>query len=254
MILAYYAYMQQQNTEVRKRTRSPAYPFIGLREALERAKTLWERATRHYVPDPVAIQYWGYDANSSSGYSTIAALKKFGLVDEEGSGAKRQIKLSDLGISLVYNPDNNSAEYRENLKKAALMPSMHSELWTKYGGELPDDAVIERYLVVDRKFNSTYVNGFIDQFRNTAEFAKLSSHDKMESNQSMTPSLGPPSASPLRPAPKQLRLDLDSGPVVINYPMSRGDFELLTSTLSLWERKLVSSGEGATPPEQSLST
>src|SRR5207249_7629059 len=101
--------MQQPNSDVRKRTRSTAYPFIGLREALDKAGTLWQRATRHYVPDPVAIQYWGYDANSSSGYSVIAALKKFGLVDEEGSGAKRQIKLSDLGISLVYSPDYDSA-------------------------------------------------------------------------------------------------------------------------------------------------
>ena len=34
-------------------------------------------------------------------------------------------------------------------------------------------------------------------------------------------------------------MDLDSGPVVVNYPMSEEDFELMLNTLNVWKSKLV---------------
>ncbi|PYJ58174.1 MAG: hypothetical protein DME24_17320 [Verrucomicrobia bacterium] len=159
--------------EKSKRTRSPAYPYIDLEEAVAKVAVLWKQANRHSVPIDVAAKYWGYDGKSSVTYSVASALLKFGLVTDEGTGEQRQLKLSESAIKLVYEPDTTDPAYIKELRDAALRPKIHSEIWENYGGKLPDDAVIRRFLVLDRKFNDQYVDVFISEFRRTIEFAKL---------------------------------------------------------------------------------
>lgn len=176
--------MQDEPTDPKsKRTRSPGYPSIDLEEALTRAAALWKEANRHSVPIDVASTYWGYDAKSSAGYSVASALLKFGLVTDEGTGEKRQLKLTESAIKLVYEPDVGDPSYTSELKDAALRPKIHAEIWDKYQGALPGDAVIRRFLVVERKFNDQYVDSFISQFRKTIEFAKLQASDKINGSQ-----------------------------------------------------------------------
>lgn len=160
-----------------KRIRSPAYPAIDLEEALQKAKILWEKANRHPISIDVAARYWELAPQGSQALVTVAALRKFGLVEELEESTEREIKLTDLAISLVYNPDERSPEYRALLGQAALSPSIHDELWQKYEGNLPDDKLIERFLVIERKFNEKYVSQFINEFRRTIEFAKLRNSD-----------------------------------------------------------------------------
>jgi hypothetical protein len=169
--------MQDEPTP-KKRVRSPSYPSIDLEEALQRTKVIWEKAKKFFVAATTANTYWGYEAYSSNGFSITAALKKFGLIEEEGNGTQRQIKLTEDAIALVFNPPLDSPEYREKLKEVALKPFIHSELWSRYDGDLPDDAVIERYLVLERGFNSIYVKPFIKQFKRTIEFSSLKPCDK----------------------------------------------------------------------------
>ena len=134
---------------------------------------LWKKAARHPVTIDLLNSYWGLDAKSSAGVSASSAMKKFGLLTEEGAKTNRTLRLSELGVRLVYTPDFDSPEFGKALKTAALSPAIHQELWTKYEGNLPDDGFISRYLVVERRFNQSYVSSFIDQFRRTITFAKL---------------------------------------------------------------------------------
>ncbi|HUJ08670.1 MAG TPA: hypothetical protein VL171_01465 [Verrucomicrobiae bacterium] len=168
-----------------KRVRSPSYPGIDLEESLNRARILWEKVNRHPVSVDVAARYWELAPQGSQALVTIAALKKFGLAEESESTAGREIKLTDLAISLVYNPDVGSPEYKALLAQAALSPQIHDELWQKYQGTLPDDKLIERYLVIERKFNQKYVSQFISEFRRTIEFAKLRNFDKVPATSSL---------------------------------------------------------------------
>ena len=50
---------------------------------------LWHAEGRHAASISVVMQHWGYKEESSTGYSCVAALKKFGLVDHDGIGEKR---------------------------------------------------------------------------------------------------------------------------------------------------------------------
>jgi hypothetical protein len=159
----------------------------------------------------------------------------------------------------------DSAQFRsDGLKRAALLPVIHQEIWQRYQGNLPDDAVIKRYLVVDKKFNEQYVDEFINQFRRTIEFAKLSSGDTIESAatesdfqaapmtqsapETRTLAIPPPRkqlfngggpAIPMAPALDELSLPLESGKMIHIPKMTEDDYELFLETLQLWKRRII---------------
>ena len=157
----------------RSRTRSPAYPYIALPNALEKAAVLWQVEGRHAAAVNVAMQHWGYKEDSSTGYSCVAALKKFGLVDHEGMGDTRQVRLSDLALTILLDKDPDSDERRDALRAAALGPRIHTELWERYGTELPSDQSLKRYLVLERGFNEAAVDELLDEYKQTMTFAGL---------------------------------------------------------------------------------
>ena len=156
--------------------RSPNYPVIPLRKAIERIEALYVQYKRHLVPIGVAHEKWGYKAHSGAGNQAVAALRSYGLIDVSGDGESRQIKLSERGYHIVENHRERPAL----LKAAALGPSIHSELWKKYGDQgLPPDDVLRHHLKFDRNFNPESVDGFIARLRDTITFAGLDSSDKI---------------------------------------------------------------------------
>ena len=262
----------------RTRTRSPAYPAIDLQTALARASALWAKINRHATPVDAVAGYWGYEAKSSKAMSEVSAMIKYGLLGDDGIGASRTIKLTDIGIKLSYSPDTNSQEHWAELKKAALSPTIHRDIWERYQGNLPDDALIRRHLVVDKKFNEQYVDEFINQFRRTIEFAKLSSGDTIDDAAreidsqpaSMTqkaqdfrlatvqPPLRPTSVyegnsgPSIAPASEELSLPLENGKVVRVPKMTEDDYILFLETLQLWKRRIIIKPQslGAGEPEK----
>ena len=157
----------------RNRTRSPSYPYLDLPTALEKAAVLWRAEGRHAVAVNLAMQHWGYKEESSTGFSCIAALKKFGLVDHEGMGESRQVRLSNLALTILLDNDPGSAARRDALRNAALGPRIHAELWERYGAELPSDQSLRRFLVLERSFNEAAVDELLEEYRATMAFAGL---------------------------------------------------------------------------------
>jgi hypothetical protein len=247
-----------------KRTRSPAYPAIDLQTAIARAATLWTKINRHAAPLDSIAGYWGYDAKSSKAMSEAAAMIKYGILSDEGIGSNRTIKLTESGIKLSYNPDKDSPDYSNGLKKAALLPAIHQELWERYQGNLPDEAVIKRYLVVDKKFNEQYVDEFISQFNRTIEFAKLKNADMVtetEGSETETPMQSAQvlesenqkvlqasahfvGKSYLTATPSVLRefnFPLPTGVATLKvpFPLREDDFEILLKTLNVFKEGMV---------------
>ena len=165
--------VDSSQSQKRSRTRSPAYPYIALPNALEKAAVLWQVEGRHAAAVNVAMQHWGYKEDSSTGYSCVAALKKFGLVDHEGMGDTRQVRLSDLALTILLDKDPDSDERRDALRAAALGPRIHTELWERYGTELPSDQSLKRYLVLERGFNEASVDELLEEYKQTMTFAGL---------------------------------------------------------------------------------
>ena len=167
---------------VRGRTRSPAYPFINLETAIKRAQEFYNHQLRNTASRVVAVKHWGYQEKSSGGLQTIAALIAYGLMQDEGTGEKRKLKLTPNAIRLILDKRPDSTERAQLIKEMALTPKIHGDLWDKWGGSLPEEQV--RYTLTaewEPPFNEKTVDGFIKEYKDTIAFAKLSESDKVGS-------------------------------------------------------------------------
>lgn len=155
--------------------RSPNYPVVSLRKAVERIQVLYDQYKRHWVPIGVAHVKWTFKAHSGVGNQVVAALRAYGLLDVQGDGDERQIKLSERGYHII----EGHRDRPELLKAAALNPGLHAELWKMHPQGLPPDDVLAHYLKFNRNFNPDAVDGFIARLRETITFAGLNSSDKI---------------------------------------------------------------------------
>jgi hypothetical protein len=154
--------------------RSPSYPAIDLEKALERTKQLASVAGNHAAPVSAALSAWSYSAKSSGGMLTLAAVKKYGLAEDEGAHASRQLRVTQLGKELAfYDSDRTTSEWTKLAQTAALTPSIHKELWDKYEGQLPADSVIRPYLVLERGFSESAAAEVLRILHHTLTFAKI---------------------------------------------------------------------------------
>ncbi len=158
--------------------RSPNYPAYGLQKALELAKAVHEKYKRATVPINLSQVLWGFKEHSGAGNQAVAALKSYGLLDVEGKAKERRVRLTDAAYRILMN----SPDRADLLKKAAVTPPIHSELWEKYKAEehFPDDQLIRHYLLWDREqgtFNAETVDAFIADFRASLRYADLLQDD-----------------------------------------------------------------------------
>lgn len=163
------------------RDRSPSFPFISLGEALDRLRQFYKIERRNAAPVHVAVKHWGYKEKSSGGLQTIAALKAFGLMKDVGGGKERKVQLTDFGLQIIQDERLESPERDQLIKKAALMPRIHATLWSKYRSELPSPDNLKHELKVEFGFNPNVIEDFLNEYRETISFAKLSDSDRVSS-------------------------------------------------------------------------
>ena len=161
-----------ESTPARKpKGRSPAYPSINLETAIQRARQLHDKERQYLTPVSTIVGHWGYSSLNGPALGAIAALKKYGLLDEEGAGEDRKAKLSRLADVILMNPDE--AKRTEAIQEAALRPAIHQEMWEKYHNDLPSDRNLLWELTRDRGFTERGASEFIRVYRATIAFAQL---------------------------------------------------------------------------------
>ena len=216
---------EQADKRKRPRHRSPSYPGIGLEDAIERAEALYRKDMMVAVPVNVANDHWDYRAGSSVGGVVVSALKKFGLLDDEGSGPNRAVRITERARRIILRSENRA----ELIREAALSPSIHKELRERYHDGLPSRETLRSYLVVERRFNERSVDDFINQFMATLQFAGLGDPDTLSEDRAdkeerqeqpaMTVVEAPPAPSPVERALATVPVDPDLR--VFALPISR---------------------------------
>lgn len=151
--------------------RSPSYPAIDLQRAIERARVLYSREKQYATPVVAVVQHWGYKALNGPAGLQIAALKKYGLLTDEGAKADRRVRLTDLAVTILNHP--NDAIRAEAIRKAALEPTSHRELRERYPSHLPSDANLEWELTREQGFTENGARDFIKVYKATMAFAGL---------------------------------------------------------------------------------
>lgn len=154
-----------------KRDRSPAFPFIALRRAVERAQSLYENHRREPARLAAVAPSWGYSAKSSGLLQTAAALKQFNLVEDMGSGDDRKIVLTKLGQTIVA--DQRPGAREAGLKEAARSPAVIAEYLPKWLPDRPSDAHCVSELHLDRGFTEDAAKAFLRIFDETVSYADL---------------------------------------------------------------------------------
>jgi hypothetical protein len=244
---------QPEKKEKQPPKRSPAYPFVSLREAVKRAEELYAKEELHPAPTTLVVQHWKYSAKSSGGKQTLAALRSFGLL--EGTGT---VRISDSAYRIVKNaPDRDQL-----LRRAALAPPIHTKMWEKYGSKLPSEENL-KWALIDEGFNENSVKDFLREYRDTIEFAKLGSSDTLPpagKDKRETPA-GENLMQPAFDAAGKQSLSPGGGPEPLTFPLLNGnvvelrvrqriapeEVEDLKLMFEIWLRKIVQRNQPSEP-------
>ncbi len=223
--------MSEAREAAGQRDRSPSFPFIPLKTAIERLTAFEEHHKRAQVPPDRVGLAWGMKANSSQAQQTIAALKAFGLLQTQLSAAGRGVIVSEAGRT--YLRAQQDSVKREVLQQAALRPRQIETHWKYWGTERPKDAACLDQLVLTGHFSPDGAEKFLRVYDETIAYAGLSDSDKIapdpEEDPPEEPGEGedreddpPPSSAPRSTAP----------PAQDKVRLMEGERELTTGLLS----------------------
>lgn len=153
----------------RTRQRSPNYPAIGLKAAIDKARQLYEADRKAGAPIDAALKHMGFSKRHGQAMAVLSALKKFNLV-EESSG---RIVLTQQAIDILVFPEQDERRVRA-IRECALSPDIYRELFDQYKSSgMPSDETLRAELIADKHFNPSAVEGFIRDFKETLIFAGI---------------------------------------------------------------------------------
>jgi hypothetical protein len=229
-------------TDNQPRQRSPRYPAIPLDEALERVRALYRRERRNATPIPTVAEHWGLAPKSSLVGVTVGSLKQYGLVEDDGGGQARRIRLTEAAVRIITDEREDSSDRTRLIREAALKPELHRDLWDQFAESgLPSDSSLAHELRWNRNFTDAGIKDFVKQFRQTVAFAGLQSFDRAVESEADQPPIV--DSAPDRP-PTRID-DLGSrhrstGSQSVNQillPIAPGEFVTLGGAFPLTEAK-----------------
>lgn len=148
------------------RVRSPNYPQISLKDAIERiGKVHAKEQTLKAAPEVIA-KALGYQGLNGKSLGVLSALKKYGLLDEIG----KDLKVSADALTILLDP-KSSVERAKAIQKAAFAPTLFAELRKEYGPLVPSDENMRSYLL-KRGFGLNVVDAPIRAYRETMALVK----------------------------------------------------------------------------------
>jgi hypothetical protein len=225
----------------RKKGRSPNYPGIDLGSAVMRAKSLFEHEQHHPAPSNVILSHWGYAPKSGGGSVVFAALKRFGLLEDASPG---HAKLSQLALDILHAEADDRRPHEE-LRHAALAPTLHKTLWDQYGPTLPSDESLKFKLTTEKGFTPGGATEFISEWKRTMAYAQLTEADVNipASDETSVPSVAeetmsaataatPPAATP--PSPSAVQAPT-SAPLPVNVNLATGAWITLQASARVTE-------------------
>lgn len=173
--------MEGNNGTSQTRHRSPAYPGISLRSAVEKVRTLYPVMKRNAISVDSALE--SLNSKSSTGLRAIAALMMYGFLADEGSGPARKVRFTPTGYRLNLLSEDDP-EWIKIIQEAAVKPKIYREMAEEWPGSLPPDSTISKFLTLGKSYNPDVIRGLIKDFRDTFDFAKLDDSDTLSDDES----------------------------------------------------------------------
>jgi hypothetical protein len=147
-------------------TRSPRHPQVGLPEAIERVRQIYEKEHIHAADKAIIASDMGYSGLNGASLGMIATLKQYGLLEMAGDN----MKVSEDALTILETPEGDSNK-TEVLWRAALAPKLFTDLYETYGDRLPSDENL--YLnLTKRGFNKKAAGVAVRAYRETIRFVE----------------------------------------------------------------------------------
>lgn len=143
------------------KARSPGYPAIGLREAIEKIRRVYEKDYQNKIPRKIVAEHMGYQSLNGKSLGVLSAVAKFGLI--EGRGDENWV--SDLGLKIIAH-EPGSPERGAAIAEAAKRPELFAELDGKFPGGRASDGAIRSYLLT-MKFIPQAADAALRAYRET---------------------------------------------------------------------------------------
>lgn len=124
-----------------RKPRSPKYPQLPLRKALERVGQVYRAERTHKAEKEAVAKDLGYGGLNGGSVSLIGTLKTYGLLSEDKEG----VGVTGDAVTILRAPEGD-ADRREALLKVAFAPRVFTDLRDAYGDdpdELPSDATMQ---------------------------------------------------------------------------------------------------------------
>jgi hypothetical protein len=151
------------------KARSPHYPAIGLKEAVDKIKSVYDNDYQNRTTRKVIAKHMGYDTLHGGALGVLSALAKYGLL--EGRGDENRV--SDLAVAIIAHPPG-SAERATALKVAAANPELFAALDNRFNGGQWSDTAIRSYLLT-QKFIPSAADVVICSYRETKQLVEAES-------------------------------------------------------------------------------
>ncbi len=133
------------------RLRSPPYPALPLQRAIERAEQLYRQERDHAVPLSSAARAWSVSPTSSSPITIAGALRQYGLIEYDGDGNSKKLRLTHEALRILLDRIPTSPSRLDAVRRAFLKPKIFAELWENWKSDLPSDQTMLNYLVLERR-------------------------------------------------------------------------------------------------------
>ncbi len=234
------------------KARSPAYPAIGLKEAIEAVGRIYKADYQNAIPREVAAKHMGYNGLNGKSLGALSALVKYGLLEGRGD----ETKVSTRAVTIIAHGPG-TPERVEALKAAMTSPELFVDLDLRFQGGKASDEAIRAYLLT-HKFIPAAADNVIRSYRDTK--ALLTSESEaynviygdgnddqdsvMPTPQDSTSSVLDQPASSIRPPIAtspilQEIFNLDEGPVTLQFPssLSQESYDELKAQLELFLRR-----------------
>jgi hypothetical protein len=158
--------------------RGPAYPFIGLEQAVTLTRQLYEYTKRAPANlGAVLKEKWDYSPTSSSASKVVAALKYFGLAELSQAADSEMIRITDRAYRILVDTEE-SEERKQALRDAFLSPKAYKMCWDHWGADIPQSA--RSTLIFNEGFIDSTVDAFLGNYKKSMLFAGLHGHEPAE--------------------------------------------------------------------------
>ena len=240
------------------KARSPQYPSISLKEAVEKVGAIYAEDYQNMLPRSVVAQHMGYQSLNGKSLGVLASLGKFGLLEGRGDSTR----VSDLAVQIIAHPSGTS-ERATALREAAGKPELFAELDDRFQGGKASDQALRSYLLT-QKFIPSAADAAIRSYRETKSFVNAESMgyaaEEDNSRQDITMDLAPqprsasavprpPVGASVMPLPGhdgdafQVTASPGSGLAVSGQLRTVGEVDRLIEFLNAWKVLLKPVGE-----------